>query len=213
MQCSHTVRLTSRAVGVQPQVETFLELDLWPRYKEAVMSGAYDPGAGRVDVEQRATKDDAAKAEGDVDLSKPSKAAVRAALKNPEECDRMREAASKQGCPEMIDYCRDCAEYEKLFSDADRLTKAQTMHRKYLSSGCDYPVNIPDTQLKAIQKKIDQPTAIIFKKSYEECLQLISDNIYNSYLEMQAANRTSSAAGAPPVCTPKPPKTSCCTIS
>ena len=37
----------------------------------------------------------------------------------------MRAAASKQGCPEMVDYCRDCAEYEKLFSDADRLTKAQ----------------------------------------------------------------------------------------
>jgi|TARA_B110000196_G_C21004167_1_gene594480 hypothetical protein len=197
---------------VQPQVETFLELDLWPRYKEAVMSGAYDPGTGRVDVEQHATED-AAKAEADVDLSKPSKAAVRAALKSPEECDRMREAASKQGCPEMIDYCRDCAEYEKLFSDADRLTKAQTMHRKYLSSGCDYPVNIPDTQLKAIQKKIDQPTATIFKKSYEECLQLISDNIYSIYLEMQAANRASRAAGAPPVCTPKPAKTSCCTIS
>ena len=30
------------------QVETFLELDLWPRYKEAVTSGAYDPRAGRV---------------------------------------------------------------------------------------------------------------------------------------------------------------------
>ena len=176
------------------------------------MSGAYDPGEGRVDVEQHATKD-AAKAEGDVDLSKPSRAAVRAALKSPEECDRMREAASKQGCAEMIDYCRDCAEYERLFSDADRLTKAQAMHRKYLSSGCDYPVNIPDTQLKAIQKKIEQPTATIFKKSYEECLQLISDNIYNTYLDMQAESRASKAAGAPAVCTPKPTKTSCCNIS
>lgn len=125
----------------------------------------------------------------------------------------MREAASKQGCAEMIDYCRDCAEYERLFSDADRLTKAQAMHRKYLSSGCDYPVNIPDTQLKAIQKKIEQPTATIFKKSYEECLQLISDNIYNTYLDMQAESRASKAAGAPPEGTPKPTKTSCCNIS
>ena len=66
-------------------METFLELDLWPRYKEAVTSGAYDPRAGRVDVEQRATTSDAAQAEGEaaLDLSKPSKAAVRAALRRP----------------------------------------------------------------------------------------------------------------------------------
>ena len=87
------------------------------------------------------------------------------------------------------------SEYEKLFSDTDRFTKAQTMHRKYLSSGCDQPVNIPDTQLKAIQKNIGQPTATIFKRSYEECLQLISDNIYNVYLEMRSADRESRSAG------------------
>ena len=34
---------------VAQEVKTFLELDLWPRYKEAVTSGAYDPRAGRVD--------------------------------------------------------------------------------------------------------------------------------------------------------------------
>ena len=34
---------------VAQEVETFLELDLWPRYKEAVTSGTYDPRAGRVD--------------------------------------------------------------------------------------------------------------------------------------------------------------------
>ena len=197
---------------MQSQVETLLELDLWQRYKEAVMSGACDPGAGRVDVEQHSTNDAEMARESDVDLSVPSKAAVRAALKSPEGCDKLREAAFKQGCAEMIDYCRDCAQYEKLFSDADRLAKAQTMHRKYLSSGCDQPVNIPDTQLKAIQKHIEQPSATIFKKSYDECLQLISDNIYHLYLEMQASDRSSKAAGAPTVGTPNPPKTSCCTM-
>ena len=198
------------------QVETFLELDMWPRYKEAVISGAHDPSAGTTDVDQTAWLGDlrrSAEADGEVDLSKPSKAAVRVTLKNPSECERLRTAAARQGCAELVDYCRECAEYEKLFSDADRFTKAQAMHRKYLSSGCDSPVNIPDTQLKAIQKKIDEPTDTIFKKSYEEGLKLISDNIYTNYLEMQAADQQQLRRVSAAVVPAKVKGAACCVIS
>ena len=113
----------------------------------------------------------------------------------------------------QVDYCKECAEYEKLFSDADRFTKAQAMHRKYLSSGCDSPVNIPDTQLKAIQKKIDEPTDAIFKKSYDEGLKLISDNIYTIYLEMQAADQQQLRRVSAAVVPAKVKGAACCVIS
>ena len=78
-------------------------------------------------------------------------------------------AAAKAGCAEMVDYCRDCLEYEKLFSDNDRLSKATQMLKKYLTAGCDAPVNIPDTQLKAIQKQADAPTPTMFKRFTSSC--------------------------------------------
>ena len=159
------------------EVEQMLELDVWPRYKEAVISGEYDPVAGRSDLKQHEQHED------DVDLSKPSKAAVRRVLRMPAEAPMLRAAAAKQGCAEMVDYCNECAEYEKLFSEADRLQKAQAMWKKYLNKGCDCPVNIPDSQLKAIQKDVDKPTATIFKKSFDECVKLISDNVYQGYLD------------------------------
>ena len=52
------------------QVETFLELDMWPRYKEAVISGAHDPSAGTTDVDQTAWLGDlrrSAEADGEVE--------------------------------------------------------------------------------------------------------------------------------------------------
>ena len=158
--------------------------------------------------------DEPAADEGEVDLLKPSKAAVAAALKSPQTCQRFRAAALKQGCAEMVDYCCDCAEYEKLFSDADRYIKAQAMHQRYLSSGCDSPVNIPDSQMKAIHQKINQPTETIFKKSYEECLKVLSDNIYHVYLDMQAAEKNSRAATvAAPVVRRTSRPGGCCTVS
>jgi len=168
--------------GAMVEVEGMLELDVWPRYKEAVISGEYDPVAGKADVAQHDQQEDT-----QVDLSKPSKAAVRITLKKPAEFDKLRAAAAKQGCAEMVDWCKECAEYEKLFSNADRTQKAQAMWKKYLAQGCDAPVNIPDTQLKDIQKKLDMPTASLFKKAFDECVKLIADNVYGPYLDEEKA--------------------------
>ena len=135
--------------------------------------------------------------EATVNMSQPSKAAVKWTLKKPADAEKLRRAASRAGCAEMVDYCRDCQEYEKLFSDMDRLNKAAAINRKYLMSGCDSPVNIPDTQLKAIQKGMESPSPLIFKKSYEEVVKLLSDNVYANYLEMLKEEAAASAAMAP----------------
>lgn len=176
------------------EVETMLELDVWPRYKDAVVSGEYNPTQGKADVAQHDEEDEA-----NVDMSQPSKAAVKRTLKKPSDADKLRRAAVRAGCAEMVDYCRDCQEYEKLFSDMDRMNKAAAINRKYLMSGCDSPVNLPDTQLKAIQKGMDSPSPLIFKKSYEEVVKLLSDNVYAKYLEMlkEDADAAASAASAP----------------
>ena len=173
------------------EVETMLELDVWPRYKDAVVSGEYNPTQGKADVTQHDEED-----ETNVDMSKPSKAAVRRTLKKPADADKLRRAALRAGCAEMVDYCRDCQEYEKLFSDMDRLNKAAAISRKYLMSGCDSPVNIPDSQLKAIQKGMESPSPLIFKKSYEEVVKLLSDNVYANYLEMLKEDAAAAALAA-----------------
>ena len=59
------------------------------------------------------------------------------------------------------------------------------------------PVNIPDTQLKAIQKQAEAPTPTMFKKSFEECVKLISDNVYASYLVMVKEAEEAAAKPAP----------------
>ena len=183
---------------------------MWPRYKQAVKSGEYNPTKGRTDVDQLV--DEASDA--NVDLTRPSKGAVKSVLKKPSECEKLRTAAAKAGCAEMVDYCKECLEYEKLFSDADRLNKAQAIVSKYLTQGCDTPVNIPDTQLKAIEKIADQPTPTIFKTSFEECVKLISDNVYAGYLallreEAEAAKAMPASAAA----APRPGGGGCCSIS
>jgi len=179
-------------------VETFLELDVFPRYKEAVASGEYNPSSGKGDVNQDAKIHGQEEGAGDdVDMTKPSKAAVKKALIIAKECEVLREAAAKVNSAEMIDYCKDCIEYAKLFDDADRKTKSATMIKKYLTAGCDSPVNIPDTQLKAIQKIADAPTPTIFKKSYEECVKLLSDNVYANYLTLKEEKAAAASAPAP----------------
>ena len=174
------------------EVEMMLELDVWPRYKDAVVSGEHNPTQGKADIVQHEEEDEAT-----VNMSQPSKAAVKWTLKKPADAEKLRRAALRAGCAEMVDYCRDCQEYEKLFSDMDRLNKAAAINRRYLMSGCDSPVNIPDTQLKAIQKGMESPSPLIFKKSYEEVVKLLSDNVYANYLEMLKEEAAASAAMAP----------------
>lgn len=192
------------------QVETFLELDLWPRYKDAVISGTFNPAQGKVNIiDQQGHMEEDDNPSKEVDMTKPSKAAVKKILlmpANSDEVNRMKRAAEARQSAEMIEYCRDCQEYTKLFSNEDRMVKATAMIKKYLTAGCDMPVNIPDTQVKAIQKNADAPDATIFKKSYEECVKLLSENVYTVYLEevakdeeaKKAAQISAPAAGSAP---------------
>ena len=84
-------------MAVASRLVSSAELDLWPRYKEAVMSGAYDPGTGRVDVEQHATED-AAKAEAEAEAKRAREAAEEEG--RAQEARRLAaEAAAMNLCP------------------------------------------------------------------------------------------------------------------
>ena len=62
----------------------------------------------------------------------------------------------------------------------------------------------------------DAPTPTIFKKSYEECVKLLSDNVYANYLTLKEEKKAAASAPAPTEA--KPPAKGgggggCCVIS
>ena len=66
---------------------------MWPRYKEAVLSGEYNPMTGKTDVEQHEEVEDT-----DVDMTKPSKGAVKVTLRNRERVS----VANARCCRRMV---------------------------------------------------------------------------------------------------------------
>ena len=149
------------ATGLSPQlfgalvdeVTQTLSMDVWPRYKEAVLQGKPTDGLGLNDID----------ASNYVDMSKPSKKAVVAAMRNPVTLEHLRKAAEAQGVRESIDFCQACMSYKLLFSDDDRRPRATLIHDTYLKAGCDTPVNLPHTMIQNVEKNLDKCDPELFE--------------------------------------------------
>jgi hypothetical protein len=170
---------------VVDEVTATLNLDVWPRYKETVLAGE------DIRLSSIMNKGAAQKVDTDafVDMSKPSKSAVRAALLDPERLELMREAAASQGVKEAVDFCVQCASYKLLFSEADRKPRAKVIHATYLQAGADYPVNVPDTMTKHVEKLMGKDDfnapPELFEACHNEILQVLSDNIFLIFTRMR----------------------------
>ena len=174
-------------------------MDQWPAYKELVLSGKIN------EMKEQSLADTSGGA--DVDMTKPSKAAVAAALRDPEQLEKFRAAAAAQGVKENIDFCIACQQYSLLFSNDDRKPKGDAIWKKHLNAGCDAPVNLPDLMIKKMRPKIEAAEPDAFDAGYQEMLKIVSDNLFAHYLrEVQKAEerKAEEAAQAPaPAALPK----------
>jgi len=181
------------------EVFNTLNMDQWPAYKELVLSGKIN------EMKEQSLADTSGGA--DVDMTKPSKAAVAAALRDPEQLEKFRAAAAAQGVKENIDFCIACQQYSLLFSNDDRKPKGDAIWKKHLNAGCDAPVNLPDLMIKKMRPKIEAAEPDAFDAGYQEMLKIVSDNLFAHYLrEVQKAEerKAEEAAQAPaPAALPK----------
>lgn len=179
--------------GITPQlydkladeVRGTLNMDVWPRYKEFVLSGSTDSvSLAGID------------ATSFVDMNVPSKKAVAAALRNPQLLEHLRSAAASQGVKESVDFCVACETYKLLFSDDDRRPRAKLIHETYLMAGCDTPVNLPHTMIQKVEANLSKCEPELFEACLQETLQVISDNIYTLYLKDVEKQKEADAAKA-----------------
>jgi len=173
--------------------------ETWPSYKEKVLAGTLVLARGH-------SLSNVEGGGGEIDMTKPSKPAVAAALREPKRLECLRAAATAQGVRENVDFCVACQQYALLFSEADRKPKADAIWTKFLLPGCDAPVNLPDHMIQKMKKKIDTAEADAFELGYQELLLVISNNIYTHYLAEEAKlkeKEAADAASAAPAALPK----------
>jgi len=187
------------------EVTSTLNMDVWPRYKEAVLSGA----------ELRLSSLQQASGEMYVDMSKPSKKAVAAILRNPERLAHLRKAAEAQGVKEAVEFCVACYEFKLLFSEADRKPRSKVIYDTYLSPGADSPVNIPDTMIRQVETDLKEGpvTDFVFEQAAQEVAQVIADNLFQHYLkEVERAEEEKKQAPAPVAAPPPQSSGGCCVL-
>jgi len=198
-----TTALFQRAVD---EVMQTLNMDVWPRYKDAVLS----KGALTLRTSSTKKKESAEPTEG----GRPTKAAVKAVLKNPVKLPHLREAAQAQGMLESVNFCAEAIEYSLLFSEADRKPRVKVLWDTYMSPGADLPINVPDTMIRDVEMKKDNTTPDLFDNCVQELLQLIADNIYNDYQKIVSKKEKEDAAAAAPApapaAAPPPPNSGGC---
>lgn len=190
---------------VKSEVEQTLSMDVWPRYKEAVLSGAGLEGANRGGT---------APATNSEDLRTASKSSVMAVLKDKKKLVHLRNVAQTQGMVENVDFCCEVQEYKLLFSEADRKPRAETLYKTYIMAGADLPVNIPDSMSQAIEKNMAKYPADLFEDAYQELLNVIQQNIYGEYLK-ELDKHAAAAAPQPAPGPAKPPPAAsggCCLL-
>jgi hypothetical protein len=263
-------RRSSEATGVTPQlfdkvrseVLGTLNMDVWPRYKEAVYART---GRSRIvpplpansllsypaTLSRRASPSmqtrlsyctflltrspdatsDTPRLAGtaltlsgvgdteaeDLEMRRPSKQAVMKALKNATQLEHLRTAAAKQGMTESVDFCASVLSYKLLFSSADRRPRAEGLWKTYVMPGSDLPVNLPDTMTKNIEKRYEEAPPDLFDESLDELLQVISDNIFDRYLQEADKEKAAKEAAAKAAANDKkaaaPPNSGgCCTV-
>jgi len=186
------------------EVTSTLNMDVWPRYKEAVLSGA----------ELRLSSLTQASGEKYVDMTKPSKKAVAAILRNPDKLAHLRKVAEAQGVKEAVEFCVACYEFKLLFSEADRKPRSKVIYDTYLSPGADSPVNIPDTMIRQVENdlKTGPVTDFVFEQAAQEVAQVIADNLFSHYLKAIEQAEEEKQAPAPAVAPPPQGGGGCCVL-
>jgi len=165
----------------QKEVLNTLNMDVWPRYKEAVLEKK------SLKLEHFSRKDGDDK-EGDD--KKPSKANVLAAIRDPRKLEHLRKAAQKRGMREGVDFIAETEAYKMLFTEQDRKPRAVAIYNTYVAPGADMPVNIPDTMARKIERKYMDAEANVFEEATQELLQVTASNIFQDYVtEMDSAGR------------------------
>ena len=180
------------------EVFNMLNLETWPTYKEAVLSGKQLPSNSAHRLPYTSSEDlDSFWASGVA-----SRKAVAEVLRSPEKLECMRTAAAKQGVKENVDFCVACQQYSLLFSADDRKPKADMIWNTHLAPGCDAPVNLADHMIKFMKPKIDEGETDAFEVGYQEMLLVLCNNTFKQYLKelakvRDAANRLKAAPEAP----------------
>jgi len=185
---------------VADEVSNTLSMDVWPRYKDAVIQGK--------DLKMQALNDaKLVDAEHFVDTSKPSKKSVAAALRNPQKLEKLRNAAIAQGVKETVEFCVSCMAYKMLFAENDRKPRAKMIYDTYLRAGSDSPVNLPHTMLKKVEDKLaaDNFEPDLFDVCNDEVMQVIADNLFSHYMRAVEAEENTTPEEAAAAAPPPPP--------
>jgi len=195
---------------VASEVTGTLSMDMWPRYKEAVIQGkdmkaTALTGSSSVDMTNL------------VDLTRPSKKAVAALLRQPDKLEVLRNAAAAQGVRENVDFCVQCQSYKLLFSESDRIPRAKTIWDTFLAPSAETPINISDTLIKKCEPKVQTADPEAFELPYNEVLQIISDNLFAHYMKAiehaeKEKKQAEEAAAEAPAPAPPPESGGCCLL-
>lgn len=185
------------------QVQNTLNMDVWPRYKESVLAGS------------RATLVQGAQESLELTSRNATKEGVLSAMRHPQKLVHLKAAAAKQGMLEGVDFCLEAEEYKKLFTESDRIPRADAMWKMYCAPGCDLPVNIPDTMSRKIEANYQKGAIDLFEAAEQELLRVIATNIYDIYLEevdRENSLRKSAAEAAAKSAKPPPPQGGGCCL-
>lgn len=165
------------------EVMLTLDMDVWPRYKEAVLSNKslklYEGKSPRRNLVDKGG-------------GRPTKQAVLTAMRDRKKLEHLRAVASSQGMRESVDFCVEAEEYKLLFSEADRKPRAESLYKMYVAPGADLPVNLPDHMMRKVEKDYELAKTDLFEDSVQELLQVIRDNIFDRYLQEIDRNSSSS---------------------
>lgn len=184
-------------VSSQKEVGTFMEQDLFPRYE----TWAKHEGKRK---ESKAAGGELAKLldEGRLGNRKAMREALVALIDIPHQQELLRDSARKLDAEEALDFYVDCKKYALLFNEQDRRETAQRLWMRYLDAKADRLVNVPDQISRQLQKDIFEKKSSdpkLFKKAEEDVLNLMTDNIYPSFIKAQSSPSSDSTSTVVPI--------------
>jgi len=200
-------------LNAQKEVETFLELDVFPRYQdwmEEQKTAVGRPSASSVE---------ASTPSGGATDRNQKRDAMKRLLDNPVDAQGIKDLATEGDAAENIEMYLAIQHYKLLFQAKDRNEDGQRIWMKFLDAACSRPANLPDTMVKQLQKKLAKgpPTGTedlapdLWAKAEKELLNLITDNFYQPYLDRRDGKGGGSTT-APAAPAPAPSSGGCCLV-
>ena len=120
----------------------------------------------------------------------------------PYQQELLRDSARKLDAEEALDFYVDCKKYALLFNEQDRRETAQRLWMRYLDAKADRLVNVPDQISRQLRKDIFEKKSSdpkLFKKAEEDVLNLMTDNIYPSFIKAQSSPSSDSTSTVVPI--------------